>query len=192
MAHSFGSFSMLVSLALLFMFIAPTFCHEKDKDKENHPKLKKLCSKTDNRHWCMKFMKSNPRTVDADDRVLTEVAIDLALAKAKDIHKDLDSLYDRTSDSQMKDRYNSCSKNYHDAMRNLEETKRIFNDRKYKRILVQANDAVEEVRDCKNQLDKSEKDTSNLKKRTKEFELLCDVVKVAVKYLNKDKDGKDD
>ncbi|GFZ17138.1 hypothetical protein Acr_26g0004080 [Actinidia rufa] len=101
---------MLVSLALLFMFIAPTFYH--DKDKEKHPKLiKKLCSKTDNRGWCMKFMKPDSCTEDADNRVLTEVDIDLALSKAKDIHKDFDSLYDRTFDSWLKDRYNSCSKN---------------------------------------------------------------------------------
>ncbi|XP_057478858.1 pectinesterase inhibitor-like [Actinidia eriantha] len=177
MASSFGSFSMLVSLAILFMFISPTFCHE--KDEENHLKLKKLCSKTDNGGLCMKFMKSDSRTVDADNRALTEVAIDLASSKAKDIHKKLNSLYDKTSNSRMKDRYNSCSKNYHDAMRDLEETKRLFNDHDYKRILVQVNDVVEEVHDCKNQLDKLEKGVSGLKKKAKEFELLCDVIKVA-------------
>ncbi|GFZ16628.1 hypothetical protein Acr_25g0010370 [Actinidia rufa] len=119
MAYSFGSFSMLVSLAILFIPIR------------------------------VRQMLTN--------RALTEVAIDLASSKAKDIHKKLDSLYDKTSNSRMKDRYNSCSKNYHDAMRDLEETKRLFNDHDYKRILVQVNDVVEEVHDCKNQLDKLEK-----------------------------------
>ncbi|KAG5540396.1 hypothetical protein RHGRI_020574 [Rhododendron griersonianum] len=53
-------------------------------------------------------------------------------------------------------------------------------------------DSVEEIRDCQNQLKNNENDSHDLKKRTKEFELLCDVVKVSAKSLEgKDRDDKD-
>ncbi|KAL6997136.1 hypothetical protein U1Q18_007259 [Sarracenia purpurea var. burkii] len=89
----------------------------------------------------------------------------------------------RASSPALKDRYDSCSKNYHDAMRDLEVTKKLFKDRDHKRITVQVNDAVEETRDCKNHLEKSDSDSSDLKKKNKEFELLCDIVKVASRHL---------
>ncbi|KAG5540401.1 hypothetical protein RHGRI_020578 [Rhododendron griersonianum] len=55
-----------------------------------------------------------------------------------------------------------------------------------RRSLMLISDSVEEVRDCKNQLKNNDNDSYDLKKRTKEFELLCDVVKVSAKYLEGD------
>ncbi|KAI7994961.1 G-type lectin S-receptor-like serine/threonine-protein kinase [Camellia lanceoleosa] len=80
----------------------------------------------------------------------------------------------------------SCSKNYQDAIRDLEQTRKLFYDIDYKRIAVQVNDAKEEVHDCKNQIKNSASYTSNVKRWNKEFELLCDVVKVSSKSLSDD------
>ncbi|KAG5540403.1 hypothetical protein RHGRI_020580 [Rhododendron griersonianum] len=200
MASTLATLSMLLCLSLLFMSIDPSFAghhhkkhhHKKHHDKHNKSRLKKLCSKTSDRESCLDFMKTDSRTSGADNRGLLEIAIDLAYSKTTDIHKDLNSLYDNSGDYRLKDRYNSCSKNYHDTMRNLDLIKKLFNDRDYDRIEVQISDSVEEVRDCKNQLENNDNDSYDLKKRTKEFELLCDVVKVSAKYLEgKDRDDKD-
>ncbi|KAG5540394.1 hypothetical protein RHGRI_020572 [Rhododendron griersonianum] len=195
MASTFATLSMLLCLSLLFMSIDPSFAghhHKKHHDKHNKSRLKKLCSKTSDSKLCLDFLKSDSRTSSADNRGLFEIAIDLAYTKATDIHKDLNSLYDSSGDYKLKDRYNSCSKNYHDTIRNLDLVKKLFNDRDYKRIEVQISDSVEEIRDCQNQLKNNENDSHDLKKRTKEFELLCDVVKVSAKSLEgKDRDDKD-
>ncbi|KAG5540397.1 hypothetical protein RHGRI_020575 [Rhododendron griersonianum] len=170
MASTFATLSMLLCLSLLFMSIDPSFAghhHKKHHDKHNKSRLKKLCSKTSDSKLCLDFLKSDSRTSGADNRGLLEIAIDLAYTKATDIHKDLNSLYDSS-------------------------VKKFFNDRDYKRIEVQISDSVEEIRDCQNQLKNNENDSHDLKKRTKEFELLCDVVKVSAKYLEgKDRDDKD-
>ncbi|KAH7864611.1 hypothetical protein Vadar_031717 [Vaccinium darrowii] len=197
MASTLGTLSMLLSLSLLFVSIDPSFAHHKKHHGKHHhdkhkSKLKKICSKTSDRDWCLDIMKSDSRTSDADNRGLVQISIDLAYSKATDIHKDLNSLYDSSGDYQLKDRYNACSKNYHDTIRNLDLIKRLLNDRDYKRIEVQIDDSVEEIRDCKNQLEQSGSDSYDLKKRTKEFELLCNVVKASAEYLvDKDRDGKD-
>ncbi|KAI7989293.1 Pectinesterase inhibitor [Camellia lanceoleosa] len=180
MTSSFTSYSMLlVSLALVFMFISPS-------STEKHTKLSNICSKTTDHHWCMRLMKSDSRSEYANNHDFTEVAIDIAYSKARDIHRDLNSLYDRTRNARKKDQYNSCSKNYHGAIKDLKQIKKLFKDGHYKRIAIPVNDAVEEVRDCKNQLEKSTSDSSHLKRRTKEFELLCDVVKISSKFLSHD------
>ncbi|KAI7994959.1 Pectinesterase inhibitor [Camellia lanceoleosa] len=179
MASYFARYSKLVSPVFVFMLIGP-ICGE------NHNKLKKICSKTIDQHQCMKLMKSDSRTADTNIRRLTEVAIDLAYSKAKDIHRDLNLRYDNRINYHFNDRFSSCSKNYQDDIRDLEQTRKLFYDGDYKLIAVQVNDAKKEVHDCKNQIKNSASYTSNIKRWNKEFELLCDVVKVSSKSLSDD------
>ncbi|KAL7164688.1 hypothetical protein ACSBR2_040564 [Camellia fascicularis] len=185
MASFFGSCSMLVSLVFMFMLIGPSFA-------EKHTKLKQICSETIDQHECMKLMKSDSRTSDADIRGLTEIAINLAYSKASDIIEILKSRYDNTLDT-WNDRYNSfshrygsCYKNYHDAIRDLEQTKKLFYDGDYKRMAVQVNDAKKKVRGCKNQIENSESYSTDRRRWNKEFEILCDVIKVSSKSLYDD------
>ncbi|KAI7995638.1 Pectinesterase inhibitor [Camellia lanceoleosa] len=185
MASFFGSCSMLVSLVFMFMLIGPSFAKQRTK-------LKQICSKTIDQHECIKLMKSNSRASDADIRGLTEIAIDLASCKARDILGVLNSRYDNRYDT-WKDRYNSftdrhgsCYKNYQDAIRDLEQTKKLFYDGDYKRIAVRVNDVKEEVRDCKNQFENSANYSSDRRRWNKEFEILCDVIKVSSKSLYDD------
>ncbi|XP_057479174.1 pectinesterase inhibitor-like [Actinidia eriantha] len=171
---------MLISLALLFMVIAPSF-------GEKHTKLKKICSKTFNHHMCMKLMKADSRTSDANNRLLTEIAIDLAYNKAQDIYRDLTGVIYYSYDSQYRE---PCSKNYNDAIRDLEQTKTIFTDGDYDRIPDQVSKAADDIRDCKNQFDRSDiNDSKELKKRNTELEVLCDMVKASSKYLRHKNDN---
>ncbi|XP_028079849.1 pectinesterase inhibitor-like [Camellia sinensis] len=178
MASFFGSCSMLVSLVFMFMLIGPSFAKQ-------HTKLKQICSKTIDQHECIKLMKSNSRASDADIRGLTDIAIDLASSKARDI---LNSPYDNRFEGYTSFR-RSCSNNYLNAIRDLEQTKKLFYDGDYKRIAVQVNDVKEDVRDCKNQFENSANYSSyksDRKRWNKEFEILCDVIKVSSKSLYDD------
>ncbi|KAI7994967.1 Pectinesterase inhibitor [Camellia lanceoleosa] len=190
MASYLARYSMLVSLVFVFTLIGPIF-------GENHNNLKKICSKTIDQRQCMRLMKSDSRTADTNIRRLTEVAIDLAYRKAKEIHSDLNSRDDKRVIYPINDGFSSsCAKNYQDAIRDLEQTRKLFYDGDYKRIAVQVNDAKEEVVYCKNQINQIdqiqnsvfytyfENPAAGLKFWNKEFELLCDVVKVSSKSLS--------
>ncbi|KAI7994962.1 Pectinesterase inhibitor [Camellia lanceoleosa] len=190
MASYLARYSMLVSLVFVFTLIGPIF-------GENHNKLKQICSKTIDQRQCMRLMKSDSRTADTNIRRLTEVAIDLAYRKAKEIHSHLNSRDDKRVIYPITDGFSSsCAKNYQDAIRDLEQTRKLFYDGDYKRIVVQVNDAKEEVLYCKNQIEISagyaaietgtsiENSAAGLKFWNKEFELLCDVVKVSSKSLS--------
>ncbi|KAI7995599.1 Pectinesterase inhibitor [Camellia lanceoleosa] len=170
MASYLARYSMLVSLAFVFTLIGPIF-------GENHNKLKKICSKTIDQRQCMRLMKSDSRTADTNIRRLTE---------AKDIHRDLNSRDDHNRFIYpIEDGFSSlCYNNYQDAIRDLEQTRKLFYDGDYKRIAVQVNDAKEKVHRCKNQIENLAGNTSGLKSWNKEFELLCDVVKVSSKSLS--------
>ncbi|THG11574.1 hypothetical protein TEA_016225 [Camellia sinensis var. sinensis] len=122
----------------------------------------------------MKLTKSDWRASDADIRGLTEIAIDLASSKARDI---------LVFNSH---RYGSCYKNYQDAIRDLEQTKKLFYDGDYKCIAVKVNDVKEEVRDCKNQFENSVNYSSDRRRWNKEFEILFNVIKVSSKSLYDD------
>ncbi|KAI8018003.1 Pectinesterase inhibitor [Camellia lanceoleosa] len=178
MASFFGSCSMLVSLVFMFMLIGPSFAKQ-------HTKLKQICSKTIDQHECIKLMKSNSRASDADIRGLTEIAIDLASSKARHF---LNSPYD----SRFEGYYSftsSCYKNYGDAITHLEQTKKLFYDGDYKRIAVQVNRVKDDIRDCKNKFENSVHYTSYSSDRerwNKEFEILCDVIKVSSRSLYDD------
>jgi len=53
-------------------------------------------------------------------------AIDLADTLSKKIHKKINSADDKTKDSELKFWYNLCAKNYADAIRDLEQSKKLF------------------------------------------------------------------
>ncbi|PSR91712.1 Pectinesterase [Actinidia chinensis var. chinensis] len=136
---------------------------------------------------CMKLMKADSRTSDANNHRLTEIAIDLAYNKAKDIYRDLTGVVDYSYDSQYRE---PCSRNYNDAIRDLKQTKKIFRNGDYDRIADKVNKAADEIRDCKNLFESSYiNDSKELKKRNKELELLCDVVKASSTYLRGDHNG---
>ncbi|KAI7994941.1 Pectinesterase inhibitor [Camellia lanceoleosa] len=174
MASFFGSCSMLVSLVFMFMLIGPSFAKE-------HTKLQQICSKTIDQHECIKLMKSDSRASNADIRGLTEIAIDLASFKAGDFVNSPDGYRFEGHNSFA----SSCDKNYMDAIRDLEQTKKLFYDGDYKRIAVQVNHVKDRVRDCKNKFENSSY-TSERKRWNKEFEILCDVIKVCSRSLYDD------
>ncbi|KAL7164685.1 hypothetical protein ACSBR2_040561 [Camellia fascicularis] len=177
MASSFGNYSILVSIVFMFILISPSFA------EKHTSKLNKICPHTDDidHPWCMKLMNSDSRTAHADTRGLIEVAIDLAYSKARDIFKDLDSHYVEWKGGAWNDRLTPCYKNYRDAMKDLEQAKKLFYNGDYKRIVVQVNHAIKQVRGFKSKFYSSANYASDLIVWNHEFRILCDVVKVLSK-----------
>ncbi|KAE9459242.1 hypothetical protein C3L33_08864, partial [Rhododendron williamsianum] len=172
-----SSSAMLVSLALLLittLFISPSVAQQ-------HAQLKKICSKTFNSDWCVKLMKKDSRTSNADDRGLAEVAIDLAYSTAQDIQNQLNAkLYKDADEPELKDELVACTKNYNDVLQDLKRTKKHFKDGYIQRIAAEAEDVVEEVNECDDQLEgqSSSQGTKRIRKMNDAVELLCDVIKV--------------
>lgn len=172
-----SSSAMLVSLALLLittLFISPSVAQQQAQ-------LKKICSKTFNNDWCMKLMKKDSRTSNADDRGLAEVAIDLAYSTAQNIQNQLNArLYKDTDEPELKDELVACSKNYNDVMQGLKRTKKHFKDGYIQRIAAEAEDVIEEVNECDDQLEgqSNSRGTKRIRKMNDAVELLCDVIKV--------------
>lgn len=141
---------MLVSLALLLiitLFISPSLAHEK------HATLKKICSKTFNTNWCMELMKKDSRTSNADNR--GEVTIGLAFSTALDIQKQLnDRIYTDCYNPKLKDLFVACSKDYEDIVRDLERTKKHFSDGYTQRLAAEAENVLEEVNECNDNIDR--------------------------------------
>ncbi|KAF7127887.1 hypothetical protein RHSIM_Rhsim11G0026000 [Rhododendron simsii] len=81
---------------------------------------------------------------------MPRVAIDLARILSKKIHRDINFAHNKTKDSELKFQYNSSAKNYNDAIRDLDQSKKLFkNNCANKQIEIQVNNSVKEVRDCK-------------------------------------------
>lgn len=172
-----SSSAMLVSFALIWMiismFIAPS-------SAQKHAKLKAVCSKTFNGHWCVEIMKKDRRTSYADNRAITEVAIDLAYDKAQDIQDRLNDRADMDYEPQLKQQFVTCSKDYKDVVRELEETKNHFKDGNAQRVAAAADDVIEEINDCDDMLDRlKSEETKDIRTMNDEVELLCDVIKIS-------------
>ncbi|PIM99406.1 hypothetical protein CDL12_28093 [Handroanthus impetiginosus] len=147
--------------------------------------IKHLCSKTGNLEACHKLLKSDHRTAKVDAKGLTEVSVDLASNKANKIRTQLNSFSKATHDSGLRNLYNLCSKNYDDAIRDLEVAKKNLHSGAYKDISIQINDAVEEVKICEIVFNGASSDRAHIKKKNKDLEFCLNIVKVTSDNLNK-------
>ncbi|KAK6150195.1 hypothetical protein DH2020_017720 [Rehmannia glutinosa] len=125
--------------------ISPSLGHREKPEIEKH--LRDLCSQTNKTKECWTIIKSElTRFNDTDYSAVTGVVIDLAIAKADQIHDELNRLFNGSTDDKLKYKYLSCSKNYNDANRNLVLVKRNFDSNDYRNIPVQIDDTIEELK----------------------------------------------
>lgn len=171
MAASFGGYSILLSLALVSMLIAPS-------SAGRNANLRQVCSRTHDRSRCMRLLVPETRYSDGDARSIAEAAINLAYRKAREITSS-------SGDDSAAWRF-SCTRNYGKAIRGLDRSRRLLNDGDYRRVARQVDETVEEVRRCRRRLDGFSGDYDFAKRRNKEFEVLCSAVKVCAKILSSD------
>ncbi|KAG8385147.1 hypothetical protein BUALT_Bualt03G0011500 [Buddleja alternifolia] len=176
-----GTSSVLTLISIIFLSITPSSTSNQITDTE----IKHLCSKTSNLVQCFKLLKSDHRTSNVDAKGLSEISIDLTNNKANKIHSQLNSLVKATRDLHMRNIYNSCSKNYDDAIRDLEVAKKNLKSDAYKNMHAQVKDASEEIKSCEKMFNgASSSDHAHIKKKNQYLEFLVSIVKVTADNLN--------
>ncbi|KAL2494041.1 pectinesterase inhibitor-like [Forsythia ovata] len=173
--------SVLISTVLIYLLVIPSsMCHPlEEKD------LRHICSKTHNSSECLNQFKSDPRSLNTDEKGLAGVAVDLALNKANAVHTQYNQLYRDSKDSKLQEKYIACSKNYNDAIRDLQLVKKFLDINRYKLIPVEINDALQEVASCRNAFKREPIDPAHSDDHNKEFQLLSYMVKVTSQRLIK-------
>ncbi|CAA2991558.1 pectinesterase inhibitor-like [Olea europaea var. sylvestris] len=145
--------------------------------------LQQICDKTFNSLECLNQFKSDPRSLNTDIKGLAGVSVDLALNKANTVHTQYNQLYSDTKDSNLQEKYITCSKSYNDAIRDLETVKKYLDDNRYELIPVEINDALQEVKSCENAFKRDPFDPARMDNHNDEFKLLCYMVKVTSSSL---------
>ncbi|KAK3013315.1 hypothetical protein RJ639_008077 [Escallonia herrerae] len=174
---SFGTLSMFLSFLIVLVCIAPTSLGRSHTEGE----LWYLCSKTEHPWQCLKLLKSaDIRYSRRNLNDITKVLIDITYNKGKEIHDTLNSLANEASDSRIRRRFISCSKNYNDALRDLGIAKRNLLNGNYKVIPVEVNDILQEVKGCYDYFTRASRDRYRLKEKSEDFKLLCSILKQAV------------
>ncbi|XP_073290053.1 pectinesterase inhibitor-like [Primulina huaijiensis] len=172
------------------MFVIPASSARHYHEKEKYGDLRDLCSKTHDSKLCWKLLKSERSKFHTDTKGMVEAAIDLARGKAEEIHHKLDRLREESKDEQLKQKYWSCSKNYNDAIGDLNEAKEMLRKRGHSGIPVLVDDVLNEVKSCHNDFDNGAFDPAHVQNRNKEFRVYADLVRVAVYRLFKEtRDG---
>ncbi|KAL2494038.1 pectinesterase inhibitor-like [Forsythia ovata] len=173
--------SVLISMALIFLSVIPSsMCNPL---KEND--LIHICSKTQNASECLNQFKSDSRSLNTDEKGIAEVAVDLALNKANEVHNQYNQLYRDTKDSKLQEKYIACSKNYNDAIRDLQLVKKLLDINRYKLIHVEINDALQEVINCISAFKREPIDPVQIDYQNEEFKLLSYMVKFTTDRLVK-------
>ncbi|CAA3008483.1 pectinesterase inhibitor-like [Olea europaea subsp. europaea] len=166
-------------MALIFLSVIPSsICRILNEND-----LKHICLKTSNPFACLDQFKSDNRSRNTDEKGLAEIAVDLAMKNANETHAVYNELYSRTNDYRLQEKYMSCSKNYNDAIRDLEEMKYELNNNRTKLIHVEINDALQEVNTCIRAFERDQIDPVKMDFANERFKLLCDMVKIAAESL---------
>ncbi|KAG8385145.1 hypothetical protein BUALT_Bualt03G0011300 [Buddleja alternifolia] len=195
--------SVLILISIILVTVTPSSASNQMTGIE----IKHLCSKTSNSARCYKLLKSNHHT-----DCLAGSSVDLAYNKANKIRSELNSFSKATHDSHMRNIYNSCSKNYDDAIRDLEVAKqnlnsdikgknqevkfivsivkprprwakRSFDSNDYQNIPEQVDDIEEELESCRHELDEGASDPAHIGDRNKEFGVYVDLLMGAIDCL---------
>lgn len=155
---------------------------ESSKDTEQY--LRDLCTKTDRSEECWKILKPELyRFGDSDEGTVAGAVIDLAIAKSDEIHDKLKQDYSDSKNDELKEKYNSCSRNYNDVNRNLVAARRDLDSDVRRNIAVQIKDAGEELKKCKREFEKESFDPAHIRDRNKEIGLYLEIVRAAAHGL---------
>ncbi|KAL7099138.1 hypothetical protein ACP275_09G063900 [Erythranthe tilingii] len=187
---AYYSLDRIISIALIVLAIAVTSSLGRRDKSDIEKDLRDLCSQTNRTEECSYVVKSEFNTFEDTDgsKGVAGVVIDLAIAKAREIHDDLNRLYGGSKDKDLKFKYISCSKNYNDANRNLGLVKKMLDsNRNYRFIAVEINDTVQELKGCMLEFSKDPFDPAHIRDRNKEFGLYLEIATVATNRLLQEK-----
>ncbi|KAL7089635.1 hypothetical protein ACP275_13G196600 [Erythranthe tilingii] len=140
--------------------------------------LKEVCSNTNKTKECWYFIK--PQLNRFDGALILElapIARGLVQEKAHEINDKIDRLYNGSKNENMKNKYLSCSQNYNDAIAYLQLVKISYEKRDYDNILIQIDDAAQELECCSHQFTENSFDPAHVRNRNNEFRIYLEFLK---------------
>lgn len=164
-------------LALPFMTIIPTFASEN--------LISLICSKSINPPLCLKALKSDPRSAQANLRGLGQISIDLAQASAKETSRMIELLAKNTTNRRLKGQYETCTENYDDAISNLDDAKNFLKSDDFESLNVYASAVVTDADTCEDSFVESPGtvEPQQLKQANKNLEDFANIILVIANRL---------
>lgn len=111
----------------------------------NNDLLNAVCSATQNSLFCLKALKSDPRSATADICGLAEIAIDMAHVTALRTSKVIGSRARKEKNPQLKKWYALCAISYDNAIGYAEAAKGSLRSQDYQSLSIQASAVSSEV-----------------------------------------------
>lgn len=195
MAFSYRQ-KLFISITLILTIAIPiTTAHRRRSRRSQHDSfsdsvpdseqcLRDLCSDTERPDVCSTILKSESnRFENSDDRDVAGGVIDLAIARSNEIRDTLEQWFTDSTDDSVKDKYRTCSENYGDVGRNLEEARRSLDSDDYRRISVGVADGEDELEKCRREFETESFDPGHVADRVSEIRVYLDMVKAAADRL---------
>ncbi|KAL3616764.1 hypothetical protein CASFOL_039158 [Castilleja foliolosa] len=178
---TYSQHKIILITLISIIAISPSSSHRDiPKSSEIEKYLRDISSNTNESNWSWQILKSElSQFNDTDPRKIADTIVVLAKTKGEQIHEELDRLYEASGDDKLIYKYGSCSKNYSDAIRNLYLVRRDIELNKDRNIVIEVDDAFEELNSCGSQFEDGSFDPAHVWERNREFRVYLEIVKVA-------------
>ncbi|KAL3616762.1 hypothetical protein CASFOL_039156 [Castilleja foliolosa] len=195
---AYSSLTMIFIALIIMIAISPSLGrrershhHREKPDVENSDiiqELRDLVSQTDDTEESWKIIKPQLiRFNDTDPKIVADVILDLAITRGDEIHEQLNRLHEDSSDDDLRSKYLSCSRNYKNAISNLEVARENLGSDEFDNSLIKIDETIEELNRCGVEFEGDSFDPYHIRNRQKEFGNYVNLVKVATDYLQEDR-----
>ncbi|KAL1535468.1 hypothetical protein AAHA92_28243 [Salvia divinorum] len=189
-----------IIIALIVAIAAPISAADKRRSRRSHhgsnpddaeQYLRDLCSETDRPDECLHVVKSELHRFDHGGDVNDKI-IALASEKSKEFRDQLKRWHKDSNDEGLKEKYRSCSSNYNDINRDLQQLRRSLDSDDDRKISDLIKDIEHELDECRREFGRGSFDPGHVEDRNNELGIYSDLVKGVVEGLRDfyDEDGR--
>ncbi|XP_030963335.1 pectinesterase inhibitor-like [Quercus lobata] len=177
MAPSFCA-SFLLSLMLAILLICPRNAQLGVKVSENV--LKSICSQHEDPPFCLKALKSDPRTPSVDLVGLTNISMHFTDVAASKTFAHISSLVNKTTNHNLKASYEVCLEFYDIILGDQEEARTALKARDYFSVKSLSDSCISATEYCGDELTT---DTSPLQQENKLMRYICETQTLVSNHL---------
>lgn len=168
--------SILFTILLAFPFFITHLSARPRAKATNNDLLNTVCSTTQNPSFCLKALKSDPRSATADVHGLAKISIDMARAIAVRTFGFIGSLDKRETNPQLKKRYALCSVSYDNAIGYAEAAEGSLGTQDYQSLSIQASAVMSEVDECEESFKTPPPGSSTIRLANRMLDDLSDII----------------
>lgn len=152
------SSTIFVTLASLLIFITTL-------NAITNEQINDICTRAISKNACLQVLRSTPGVATSDLKGVGRIALDVSNSKLTNAKSIIPSLIAKTSDPDLKKRYNVCKEFFNDAGSAIVDAKESLNHNDPESMNAQASAAETFVDDCNDNLKSPPADPSDLSKR---------------------------